>query len=131
MPNRVVLLGLLALLAGCDERERLTFPSNEPEAQGPVTTIETPSADSFLTEGPPFIIAGRTVDEDGVDTVYFEVFGTGQGFPPLSGGGETTVSFGLPLPTLGLAGRTVTIRVHGVDLLGNEGATTIRQLMIE
>jgi len=133
MPNRAIQLGLLALLAGCDERDRLTFPSNEPggDDEGPVTTIHTPSVDSFLTEGDPFIVAGRTVDPNGVDTVYFEVFGTGQAFLPFHGGGDDTVDFGLPIPTIGLSGSTVVVRVRGVDLAGNQGLTAIRQLTIE
>jgi hypothetical protein len=133
MPKRALPLVLLALLAGCDERERLTFPSNEPggDDEGPLTTIEVPSVDSFLTEGDPFIVSGRTVDPNGVDTVYFEVFGTGQAFLPLPGGGADTVTFGLPIPSIGLSGTTVIVRVRGVDELGNQGLAAIRQLSIE
>ena len=133
MPKRALPLVLLALLAGCGERDRLTFPSNEPggDDEGPLTTIEVPSVDSFLTEGDPFIVSGRTVDLNGVDTVYFEVFGTGQAFLPLPGGGADTVTFGIPIPGIGLSGTTVIVRVRGVDELGNQGLTAIRQLSIE
>jgi hypothetical protein len=124
---------LLALLLGCGERERLTFPSNEPggDEEGPVTTIDVPSVDSTLTEGDFFVLGGRSVDPNGVDTVYFEVVGTGQAFLPLSGGGEDTVAFGIPIPTIGLSGTTVLVRVRAVDVLGNPGAATGRQLQIE
>jgi hypothetical protein len=132
MPKRAILLVAFTLLLGCDERERLTFPNDQPgDDEGPVTTITTPSADSFLTEGDAFILDGRSVDRDGVDTVYFEVFGTGQAFVPLEGGGEDTVTFGIPIPTIGLSGTTVIVRVRAVDRVGNEGLAAVRQLTIE
>ena len=133
MPKQANALLLLALLTGCDERERLTFPSNEPgdDDVGPVTRIEVPSVDSFLTEGDPFIVAGRTVDTSGVDTVYFEIVGSGQAFLPVSGEGQDTVAFGLPISTIGRSGTNLFVRVRGVDLLGNQGLTAVRQISIE
>jgi hypothetical protein len=133
MPKSAVLPLLLALLLGCGERDRLTFPSNEPggDEDGPVTTIETPSADSTLTEGDFFVVGGRAADPNGVDTLYFEVFGTGQAFLPFPAGGEDTVSFGIPISTIGLSGTTVIVRVRAVDVLGNPGLATSRQLSIE
>jgi hypothetical protein len=133
MPKQAFALVLLAVLLGCGERERLTFPSNEPggDDEGPVTTIHSPSADSTLTEGDFFVLGGRSVDPNGVDTVYFEVVGTGQAFLPLPGGGEDTVAFGIPIPSFGLSGTTVVVRVRGVDVLGNQGLTASRRLQIE
>ena len=133
MPKRSSALVLLALLAGCDARERLTFPSNDPggSGQGPVTTILEPSVDSVLTAGDEFIAGGRTVDPDGVDSVYFEAVGGGQGFLPVLGFGEDTVRFGIPIQTSGRSGATVIVRVRGVDVLGNQGLTATRQITIE
>ena len=133
MPNRALTLALFALLLGCDERERLTFPSDEPgtDEEGPVVSIDVPSIDSVLTEGDPFVAGGRAVDPAGIDTVYFEVFGTGQAFLPQPGEGADTVSFGLPIPTIGLSGTTVIVRVRAVDRLGNQGSAVVRQLLIE
>jgi hypothetical protein len=127
------MLALCALLLGCEERERLTFPSGQPgeDEDGPVTTIEVPSIDSLLTEGDAFVASGRAVDPAGIDTVYFEVFGTGQAFLPQPGEGADTVSFGLPIPTIGLSGTTVIVRVRAVDVLGNQGSAAVRQLSIE
>lgn len=125
-----------ALLVGCDERERLTFPSTGPgggaeDDVGPVTTISIPSADSVLTEGHPFIVSGQTVDANGVDTVYFDAEGANQSFLPFAGNGEHTVDFGLPLSTGGRGGETIEIRVYGVDLLGNRGEGVTRRLSVE
>lgn len=133
MPKTRFAVLLLALLAGCEERERLTFPSTDPgnDEEGPVTTIDVPSVDTVLTEGDPFIVGGRTVDPNGVDTVYFEMVGSGQAFLPVVGNGQDTVSFGLPVPTIGRSGSTIVVRVRGVDVLGNQGLTAIRQLAIE
>jgi hypothetical protein len=133
MPKNLAPLVLLAWLMGCGERDRLTFPSNEPggDDEGPVTTIEDPSADSTLTEGDFFLVGGRSVDDNGVDSLYIEVAGTGQAFLPVSGEGEDTVAFGIPIPTIGLSGTTVVVRVRGVDVLGNVGLTAGRRLQIE
>ena len=132
MPRHAVLLVALTLVSGCDERDRLTFPSGEPpDEAGPVTTITSPAVDSFLTEGDPFILEGHAVDIDGVDTVYIEVFGTGQAFLPLPGGGADTVTFGIPIPTIGLSGTTVIARIRAVDQIGNQGLAAVRQLAIE
>lgn len=129
MPKRALRLVLLTLLAGCEERERLTFPSNEPE--GPVTTIDVPAVDTVLTAGDQFILGGRTTDPDGIDTVYFEVIGTGQVFSPSPGHGDQTVGFGLPILTEGRRGTNVIVQVHAVDREGVRGETARRQLTVE
>jgi hypothetical protein len=133
MPKPVRPLILFALLSGCGERDRLTFPSNQPggDDEGPVSTIDVPSIDSTLTEGDFFVLGGRVVDPNGVDTVYIDAAGTGQAFLPIVGEGEDTVSIGIPIPTVGLSGTTVVVRIRGVDLLGNQGLTVRRQLLIE
>jgi hypothetical protein len=129
----VFLLLALALLA-CDERDRLTFPSNEPggnDEMGPITVVDNPSTDTTLDEGDPFVLSGRSLDTTGVDTVYFDVEGGSVNFTPLSGEGLDTVRFGLLIPTFGNLGQTITITVHAVDLRGNRGTTSIRRLSIQ
>ncbi len=123
------LLIAVALLIGCGERERLTFPDLGDEV-GPVSIIDEPSIDSVLTDGDPFVVAGRTVDANGVDTVYFEVSGGNQNFLPFAGQGDDTVRFGLPLVTVGRAGQTIIVRVQAIDLLGNLGAPVTRRLSV-
>ena len=122
----------MLLLAACDERERLTFPSNEPGGDiGPVTNIEQPAHDTVITEGDLLLLSGRSFDETGVDTVYFTLSGSNQTFLPFAAEGDDTVTFGLSISTIGLSNRTVTVEVLGVDLEGNRGEVATRRLSIE
>jgi hypothetical protein len=125
----------VALIGGCAERDRLTFPDDtgsSGDGVGPVTAIDQPGTfDTVLVEGDRFVLTGHSVDADGVDTVYFDVDGLNVSFPPLRGEGADTVWFGLPFSTIGFSGDTVLVRVHGVDLLGNAGQIVSRQLHIE
>ena len=123
---------LLALLVGCDERERPAFGLNpDDDTTGPTSRIDPPSTDTTLTEGDPFVIGGRTVDPSGVDTVFIEVEGANLSYLPLDGEGQDTLNFAISLPTQGLRGRTITVGVHGVDLFGNVGPTLTRRLTID
>ncbi len=121
------------ILAGCSERDRLTFPTTGPDpGSGPTTTILQPGvSDTTLTPGGPFIVVGRTIDPDGVDSVFFDVMGGAEEFAPTSGGEADTVSFGLPVTTQGLSGATIVIEIHGVDALGNPGPVATRRLMVQ
>jgi hypothetical protein len=127
----LVVLTTIVLGTGCDERERLTFPTPS-DGVGPVTFIDKPNgADTTVVAGALFSVQGSTTDQDGVDTVYFFVTGAGQGFsaftPELS---QTTVRFSLPLATFGHAGQTFEVHVYGVDALGNQGGTSSRLIHI-
>jgi hypothetical protein len=124
-------LTLAIVLAACNERDRLTFPSNTPDDdQGPVTVIDNPSTDTTLDEGDAFVLTGRSLDTTGVDTVYFDVEGGGISFSPLSGEGQDTVRFGILIPTIGNLGQIITITAQAVDLRGNLGTVSIRRLTI-
>ncbi len=123
----------LAALVSCGERDRLVFPVENPgDGAGPTTEINHPAAsDTVVFEGELLIVQGRTYDPDGVETVFIEIGGANQEFSPIQGAGEDTVAFALQLSTLGLGGATVAIRIHGVDLLGDEGFPVNRQIRIE
>jgi hypothetical protein len=122
--------GLLLLLAGCSERERLTFPDAGDQV-GPVTTIDRPGiAETTVTAGPNFVVNGRTADPDGVDTVRFLVSGSGDNFAPFVGGGDS-VRFGLPISTAGHQGDTLDVEVYGVDSQGNRGGSAFRRLLVK
>ena len=98
---------------------------------GPTSHIDPPALDTTLTEGDTFIIGARTVDSSGVDTVYIEVEGANLSYLPLAAGGVDTFNFALSFPTIGLSGRTVTLGVFGVDVIGNVGPTVSRRLTIQ
>jgi len=133
IPGRAFWWAAVAVLAACAERERLTFPTENPgNGRGPITEITHPgAADTAVTEGDLLIIAGRTYDADGVDTVYAAIGGLNQGFQPILGQGQDTVEFGLQLSTIGHSNATVTVKIYGVDLLGQQGSITSRQIHIE
>jgi hypothetical protein len=122
---------LVVLVTGCGERDRLTF-AEPSDGIGPVTTIDRPNgADTTVDAGPQFIVQGKTIDLDGVDTVYFLVIGGNQGFQPFPPRPPTdTVSFGVPLSTSGLSGKTMIIQIHGVDSQGNQGAPATRSIIV-
>jgi hypothetical protein len=129
---RMLAVGVaVPLAAGCDERERLIFQTPS-DGVGPVTTIDQPNgADTTVFAGADFFINGRTIDPDGVDTVYFFVIGGNQGFQPFHPNPvKDTVTFGIPITTFGHSGQTFTIQIHGVDALGNAGGTSTRQIHI-
>ena len=131
MPGKVVRGVMLALLLGCEERERLVFEPEPVDHEGPISHIDVPSRDTILTSGDPFLIGGRTVDPSGVDTLYIEVSGANLSYLPLDGEGRDTLNFSISLPTRGLFGRTITVGVRGVDLIGNVGPTITRTLTIQ
>ena len=122
---------LVVLAAACQERDRLTFP-DPGDGIGPVTTIDRPNgSDTTVDAGADFLVNGRTVDPDGVDTVYFLVIGGNQNFNPFRPSPTAdTVSWGLPLSTTGRSGSTITVRVYGVDLQGNQGVPSTRQVIV-
>jgi hypothetical protein len=132
MPNQWCGWLLVALVAGCGERSRLTFEDGGPLDQTPpVAVIDEPGEDTVLTDGPQFLVGARVTDEGGVDTVYVDLEGTDHELHPLTGGGRDTVLVGIPIVTLGNHGRTITVQVFGVDLSGNRGQRAIRKLTIE
>jgi hypothetical protein len=119
-------------LAGCNERDRLTFP-DPGDGLGPVTTIDRPNgSDTTVNAGADFLVNGRTIDPDGVDSVYFLVTGGNQNFQPLrSNPPADTVRFGIPITTFGHAGDTITVEIHGVDTQGNQGAPSSREIVVQ
>ncbi len=131
MPNKLVWGGVLALLLGCGERERLVFGPDNEDREGPTSQINPPSTDTTLSEGETFVLGARTVDPSGIETVFIEVEGANLSYLPLDAEGEDTLNFAISLPTLNLSGRTVSIGVHGVDVIGNVGPTVTRRLTIE
>jgi hypothetical protein len=125
--------GAVILLVGaCEERDRLTFPTPG-DGVGPITMIDQPTgSDTTVPDGPEFFVNGRTIDPDGVDTVYFLVTGGNQSFNPFRPNPPTdTVRFGLPITTFGHAGDTILVQIFGVDSEGFRGTTSTRRIAVE
>jgi hypothetical protein len=131
MPAKAVWGILVALLLGCDERQRLTFETDPEDRLGPTSRIAPPSRDTTLTEGDPFVVGIRAVDTSGVDSVYLRIQGADLSYLPIEGHAADTVDFSINLPTFGFSGRTITLEVFGVDVIGNIGPTVARRLTIE
>jgi hypothetical protein len=131
MPAKAVWGVLIALLLGCEERERLTFETEPEDRVGPTSHIDPPSKDTTLTEGDLFVIGARAVDTSGVDSVFIDVAGANLSYLPIDANGVDTITFSINLPTIGLSGRTITLGVFGVDVIGNVGPTVSRRLTIQ
>jgi hypothetical protein len=133
IPGRAFRWAALAGLVSCGERDRLVFPVENPgDGVGPNTEVNRPAApDTLVPEGELLIVQGRAYDPDGVDAIYIEIGGANQQFSPIQGEGEDTVAFALQLSTLGLGDATVVLRIHAVDLLGDEGPAVNRQIRVE
>jgi hypothetical protein len=131
MPAKAVWGILVALILGCDERERLTFETDPEDRVGPTSRISPPSQDTTVTEGDLFIVGARTVDASGIDTVFIELEGADLSYLPIDANGIDTLSFSINLPTGGLSGLTVRFAVFGVDVIGNVGPTVSRYITIE
>ncbi|MEO8199805.1 MAG: Ig-like domain-containing protein [Gemmatimonadota bacterium] len=127
---RFASVGTGLLFLACSGRDRLTFPTSD-DGLGPDVTITDPSQDTTVSAGPAALIAGRVVDSDGIDTVYFDVQGGLSSFPPLLANGADTVTFSLPVTTNGLAGSTITIAISAVNLAAIHGDTVSRQVTVQ
>ena len=123
----------VGVLVACGERDRITFPEPNPgNGTGPFTTVTHPAVtDTVVVEGDLLILSGYSLDPDGVDTVYFDVSGTVQGFSPLLGHGDDSVPFAIQFSTLGNSGGTIVVHAFAVDVLGQVGTTALRQIHIE
>jgi hypothetical protein len=123
----------LGVLAGCDERARLTFPVENPgDGVGPFTSITHPAvADTTVNEGDLLLLTGYSLDPDGVDTVYLEVSGAGQSYAPVLGEGADSVPFALQFSTFGRGGSSIIVQIHAVDVIGNPGVISDRVIRIE
>lgn len=133
LARRYLAWAALGLLVACGERDRITFQGpNQGDGNGPFTDVTNPGVtDTTVTEGDLLILSGYSRDPDGVDTVYFDVSGTVQGFAPQLGNGDDSVPFAIQFSTLGNSGGTIIVRTFGVDVFGQAGSAALRQIHIE
>lgn len=128
----LALVVVAAALTACGERGRLIFEPDT-DGQGPDTMIDTPNeATALVPAGPAFTVAGRSVDTDGVDSVYFRLINGSEEFPPyVANEFMDTVRFSLPVTTAGRSGDTILVLVFATDLLGVRGDTSMRRLLVQ
>jgi hypothetical protein len=133
LAGRRLAWAVAAVLVACSTRDRITFAGpNQGDGRGPVTTVLHPAVtDTTVVEGDLFILNGYSLDPDGVDTVYFDVSGSLQSFPPLLGEGDDSVPFALQFSTLNNSGGTIIVRTFAVDAFGVMGTTALRQIHIQ
>lgn len=126
-------LGMVVAVGGCVERARIGFEPDPEENEGPNATIDVPETPEVrVPSGPSYGVTGTVTDADGVDTVYFELFGSPEQFQPhVPATFDDTVRFSLPITTIGRAGTAVTVLVFGTDLEGVRGDTATRRVVIE
>lgn len=131
-PIRVVVaVVVFAGALGCDTRDRPDFsPGGAPNGLGPATTIDAPTQDTTVPAGPALFVNGRSLDQDGIDTLYVLTEGGVTAFSPFVDLG-TTFRFGLPITTNNLTGAVITVRIFGTDRLGNRGDTATRQITVQ
>ena len=78
------------------------------------------------------LLAGRSIDPDGVDSVYFEAVGAPLTFSPYSPPSPVdTVAFGIPISTTSSGGDSILVLVFATDAMGNRGDTAVRRLIVE
>lgn len=120
-----------AVAAGCSERARLAFEPGGTQS-GPKLFIDVPEAASALVPaGPMATVAGRAIDENGVDSVYVLVVGGNEHFNTITPDEPTdTLRFILPISTSGHAGDTLTVLVYATDAAGVRGDTASRTLFV-
>lgn len=124
---------LATVLLGCGTRDRLIFEQNDVPDKGPMTFIDHPEVGEVrVASGPAVMLAGRSIDPDGVDSVYFVAVGAPLTFSPFSPElPDDTISFGVPVPTAGSSGDSILVLVFATDADGNRGDTAVRRLIVE
>lgn len=124
---------LATVLLGCSTRDRLIFEQNDVPQKGPITFIDFPEVGEVrVPHGPAVMLAGRSIDPDGVDSVYFEAVGAPLTFSPYSPPSPVdTVAFGIPISTTSSGGDSILVLVFATDAMGNRGDTAVRRLIVE
>lgn len=129
----ILAAGMLVWVAAgsaCNTRDRPDFAGgNGPDQIGPITEIDSPLSDTTVQQGPALQITGRSLDQDGIDTLYFVTEGGVTAFAPVIDAG-ISFRFGLPITTNNLAGSVITVRIFGTDALGNRGDTATRVITV-
>jgi hypothetical protein len=128
----VLLTAAAAASLACSDRARITFPSDD--GIGPTTTIIRPVEDTSATAGAFVLVDGRSVDADGIDSVFFATEGTPEQFPTFivpASERRDTLNWSIPVSTRLLGGNVISIFVTAADRLGNVGEAAVRRIQVQ
>jgi hypothetical protein len=116
----------LALLTGCPERNRLTGPTTG-LGIGPEITITDPPQDAALQAGSAIFIRGVALDEEGVDSIYYDDLTRLVSQPA---GGATRAEFAIPVDLFGAPGDTIRVVIYAANLRHVRGDQVTRRMIL-
>ena len=126
MRKQLPFLAGIALLAGCPERERLTGPTTG-AGTGPEITITDPPQDALMQAGSAIFIRGVALDEEGVDSIYYDDLTRLVSQPA---GGLPRAEFAIPVDLFGAAGDTIRIIIYAANLRHVRGDQVTRRIRL-
>jgi hypothetical protein len=126
MTIRYVFLFCLALVLACPERNRVTGPTGG-NGVGPEITITDPPQDVIMQAGSAIFIRGVALDEEGVDSIYYDDLTRLVSQPA---GGIPRAEFAVPVDLFGAAGDTITVIIYAANVHQVRGDQVTRRIRL-
>ena len=123
---RYVFFLCLALVLACPERDRLTGPTNG-SGTGPEITITDPPQDAMMQAGSAIFIRGVALDEEGVDSIYYDDLTRLVSQPA---GGLQRAEFAIPVDLFGAPGDTIRVIIYAANLEHVRGDQVTRRIIL-
>ena len=123
---RYLFLLCLALVLACPERDRLTAPTTG-TGTGPEITITDPPQDASMQAGSAIFIRGVALDEEGVDSIYYDDLTRLVSQPA---GGVPRAEFAIPVDLFGAPGDTIRIIIYAANLVHVRGDQVTRRIIL-
>ena len=127
MTIRYVFLFCLALVLACPERNRVTGPTGGGNGVGPEITITDPPQDVIMQAGSAIFIRGVALDEEGVDSIYYDDLSRLVSQPA---GGIPRAEFAIPVDLFGAAGDTITVIIYAANVHQVRGDQVTRRIRL-
>lgn len=126
MTIRYIFLLCLALVLACPERDRLTGPIGG-NGVGPEITISDPPQDALMQAGSAVFIRGVALDEEGVDSIYYDDLSRLVSQPA---GGIPRAEFAIPVDLFGAPGDTIRVIIYAANLNQVRGDQVTRRIIL-
>jgi len=126
MPIRYAFFLCLALVLACPERNRVTAPTGG-TGVGPEITITDPPQDATMQAGSAVFIRGVAIDEEGVDSIYYDDLTRLVSQPA---GGQPRAEFAIPVDLFGASGDTITVIIYAANLQHVRGDQVTRRIIL-